>query len=291
MTTWLRSSNWFRLSLLLGVIGLVWSQVPVQARLTPDNFPFTPAGIKAAASKSTTASVQEGYLLYQVQRGDNLYRIARKYNVDRSLITRVNGISDPDRIQAGQSLKIPGTRSDVVAASARSQMENLTVALEQQPIPSRTVEWPVNGLDEGLDWIASDWNSTAETKEEQDGWQWPLQGRITLAYGAKDADGFHHGIDIAAPTGETIRAAAGGRVVFSGMRPVYGRTVVINHGNGMASLYAHASRLLVSVGDQVTAGQEISLVGNSGNSRGSHLHFEIYQSGKTTNPIRYLPSR
>lgn len=234
----------------------------------------------------------EEFTLYEVRPGDNLYRIARSFKVDVNQMVRINGIVNPELIRVGQKLKIPGSGAGKNPADVLVErpVGAVPVSVMQPDLSSRSAEWPVGALDEGLNWLPSG-SLPAEGQEESLSWQWPLVGAITLGYGAKDADGFHHGLDIAGKTGDPILAAAGGRVAFAGVRPVYGRTVVINHGNGMVSLYAHASRLLVKVGDQVNAEQEIAEVGNSGNSRGSHLHFEIYLKGKTTNPLNYLPRR
>ncbi|MDW8030037.1 MAG: peptidoglycan DD-metalloendopeptidase family protein [Armatimonadota bacterium] len=96
---------------------------------------------------------------------------------------------------------------------------------------------------------------------------------------------FHYGIDISAPSGTPIRAAADGVVVFSGWRRAYGNTVIIDHGDGLATLYAHCSRLLVNEGEVVKQGQVIALVGSTGLSTGPHLHFEVRRYGEPINPL------
>lgn len=99
---------------------------------------------------------------------------------------------------------------------------------------------------------------------------------------------FHAGLDFAAPTGEPIQAAGGGVVRYAGHRPDYGWTVEIDHGNGLATRYAHASRLLVKAGALVAPGDRVALVGSTGRSTGPHLHFEVLQRGETVDPRRYL---
>jgi murein DD-endopeptidase MepM/ murein hydrolase activator NlpD len=99
---------------------------------------------------------------------------------------------------------------------------------------------------------------------------------------------FHSGVDYPAPKGTPIHASAGGRVIFSGYRSEYGRTVEIEHGGGLVTRYAHASKLHVKVGQVVMPGQKIADVGSTGRSTGPHLHFEILQDGRFADPARYL---
>ena len=99
---------------------------------------------------------------------------------------------------------------------------------------------------------------------------------------------FHEGIDFPAETGTPILAAASGRVVFAGEYPQYGKMVEIDHGNGLATRYAHASRLNVRVGELVVRGQRVATVGTTGRSTGPHLHFEVRLHGVPQNPARFL---
>jgi murein DD-endopeptidase MepM/ murein hydrolase activator NlpD len=99
----------------------------------------------------------------------------------------------------------------------------------------------------------------------------------------------HDGIDIAAPEGTGIGAAASGTVVYAGEQSGYGSIVILRHEGGLLTLYAHASKLLVRHGDRVGAGQPIAKVGRSGRTSGPHLHFEVREGTRPRNPLSYLP--
>jgi murein DD-endopeptidase MepM/ murein hydrolase activator NlpD len=98
----------------------------------------------------------------------------------------------------------------------------------------------------------------------------------------------HEGIDIAASSGTPILAAASGTVIHAGWLGGYGNLVVVDHGDGLATAYAHASSILVGVGQRVSQGQTVSLVGSTGNSSGPHLHFEVRVNGTAVDPLGYL---
>ncbi len=116
---------------------------------------------------------------------------------------------------------------------------------------------------------------------------WPVRGIVSSGYGLRE-DGMHHGLDIAADEGRPIRALDDGKVVFAGERGIYGQTVIIDHGRGFRSLYAHASKLEVSPGEQVGQGRIIARVGSTGHSTGPHLHLELWFNGVPLNPAAYL---
>jgi murein DD-endopeptidase MepM/ murein hydrolase activator NlpD len=111
---------------------------------------------------------------------------------------------------------------------------------------------------------------------------------VTSEYGTRWGR-LHAGIDLAGDTGDPISAAGAGTVIFAGSQNGYGLTVVIDHGGGVSTLYAHQSRVAVGNGQRVSRGQVIGYVGNTGSSTGSHLHFEVRVGGSPQNPRRHLP--
>ena len=118
----------------------------------------------------------------------------------------------------------------------------------------------------------------------------PISGTITSRFGHVSSRRVsrHTGLDIAASTGTKIKAAAGGTVTFSGYKGSFGYMVVINHGDGIETYYAHCSKLYVKAGQQVNQGEVIAAVGNTGNSTGPHLHLEIRVNGVAYNPQNYV---
>lgn len=133
------------------------------------------------------------------------------------------------------------------------------------PVPAGTVSRPLSARG----FI----RPTSGTLSSNFGWRW---GRM------------HQGIDLAAPIGTPIAAAAAGTVSTAGWRDGYGQTVVIDHGNGVTTLYAHQAAIGVSVGQTVGQGSIIGVVGNTGNSTGPHLHFEVRINGAATDPLPYI---
>ena len=112
---------------------------------------------------------------------------------------------------------------------------------------------------------------------------WPVSGSISQSFGRG-----HTGMDIAGASGSAIGAADGGTVTFAGWQGGYGNFIIINHGNGIVTRYAHCSKLLVQKGQKVSQGQTIGLRGSTGRSTGPHLHFEVMVGGAFRNPISYL---
>ena len=129
------------------------------------------------------------------------------------------------------------------------------------------------------------------------GWTSPASGRISSVFGPRpDApvagvSSFHKGVDIAAPCGQPVRAAQSGTVIESGFQGTYGNWILIDHGNGIQTGYAHSSQNLVGTGQRVAAGATIALVGTTGASSGCHVHFETRVGGTQVDPQQFMSSR
>ena len=146
------------------------------------------------------------------------------------------------------------------------------------------VSFPVLGAD------AAGWSGGPSPPA---GMQRPAQGPITSGYGPRThpitgEHRLHAGIDIAAPSGAPIRAAAAGTVVFAGEVSGYGLTVIVDHGGDMSTLYAHQSRIAVAAGQRVAGGSLLGAVGATGLATGPHLHFEVRIRGAAQDPLRWL---
>ena len=123
---------------------------------------------------------------------------------------------------------------------------------------------------------------------------WPASGPITSPFGWRThpifgTQRYHSGIDIGADYGDDVSAADGGVVIYADWMGGYGKAVIIDHGGGISTLYAHNSELLVGEGERVRKGQSISRVGSTGYSTGPHLHFEVRENGTPVSPMGYLP--
>lgn len=189
--------------------------------------------------------------IHKVKQGESLWEISRLYRTDLDSIVAANSLANPNRLLPSQELIIPGRAAASIGSALRS--ERL---------------------------VSSDGRLLRA-------FSWPVRGRISSPYGPRWGR-MHHGIDIAVNTGTEVKAAAAGRVSFSGWNGDYGYLVIIDHGDGVETRYAHNSRLLVRAGQYVTRGQVIALSGSTGNSTGPHVHFEIRLRGNSVNPLNYL---
>lgn len=189
------------------------------------------------------------YVTYKIKEGDSLWGLANKYSLSLQNLLKANNLKEEDTLEIGRKIIIPVT-TDKVSDAAISTMS-------------------APGFPEGF-------------------FRWPVYGIITSVFGPRDGK-MHEGIDIAKDQGDLIRAARRGKVAFTGWRGGYGKAVILNHGNGVRTLYGHASKILVNTGEEVYKGQPIARIGSTGRSTGPHLHFEILYKGNPLNPRDFLP--
>ncbi|PIS04576.1 MAG: hypothetical protein COT81_05770 [Candidatus Buchananbacteria bacterium CG10_big_fil_rev_8_21_14_0_10_42_9] len=195
-------------------------------------------------------------ITHKVASKDTVASIAKKYQADEDDIIEINKLASAEDIMAGETLIIPGGVKPTVKRTYTVRSFTAPTA------PSAPVTTGTGHM------------------------QWPAGcRRISQYFGYR-----HSGLDIACSYGTNVFAADSGTVVTAqgGWNGGYGIYVVIDHGNGLQTLYGHNSRLLVSVGDQVTKGQVIAAIGSTGQSTGPHVHFEVRSSGRRLNPLSYI---
>jgi LysM repeat protein len=240
-----------------------------------DKFNITVNTVLWANNLTWTSMIKPGQKLtippgsginYDVVRGDTLASIAKKYQADTQKIITANDLSSASDLQIGDLLFIPdGVKPAQIASSYKP--------------PKVTETKPSTGSAYSDDYVAPASDIATGTKL-----LWPvLSHRITQYYSWR-----HTGLDIGDKTGNPIYAAEDGKVERSGWSNGYGNNVIINHGNGIQTLYGHASKLLVKTGDTVSRGQTIALVGSTGWSTGPHLHLEVRENSARKNPINYI---
>jgi lipoprotein NlpD len=234
--------------------------------------------------------------VHVVRRGETLYRIARTYGVTPLDLLEVNGLADPRQLEVGMELFVPGAPRalEVPPAGAGAPVASGPPAAggaedeDEGPFtpgpalpPGAT---PPGGMAPG----PPDDRGGAPGRPSFEKLRWPVQGVLYSRFGVRQGQR-HDGIDIAAPEGTPIGAAAAGTVVYAGSQAGYGSIVILRHDGGLLTLYAHASALLVHQGDRVAPGQPIAKVGRSGRTSGPHLHFEVRDGTRPRNPLFYLP--
>lgn len=254
---------------------------------------------------------------YTVAKGDNLLKIAHRFNTTVAQIQQDNRLNDT-MLKVGQELKVnPNKKLYRVVKTTEAAAETT----KQPTIVNHKV-----ASGESLSLIARKYNTTISaivsennmtntvvmagqqikvpaqasykvaqkvSKITRATWKMPVRGRLSDKYGWRKHPVyrkrlFHAGIDIAAPKGTPVAAVQNGKVIYAGRRAGYGNLVIVSHANGFSTRYAHCSSILVKKGQNVRAGQLVAKVGATGVATGNHLHFEVRKNGKTQNPLTYL---
>ncbi|MBT3817251.1 MAG: M23 family metallopeptidase [Candidatus Magasanikbacteria bacterium] len=202
----------------------------------------------------------EDGLVHNVARGDTVSKIAKTYDTDPAAVVAFNKLKkDGSDIVVGEELFIPGG----VKKIARTRYVTRPSSFTSVSAPAPSVSAPAGS-----------------------GFLWPAKSRIiTQYYGWR-----HTGLDIGGPSGNPLYASKAGTVTKSqcGWNGGYGCYIILDHGGGVQTLYAHASQLYVSVGENVSQGQNIAGMGTTGNSTGNHIHYEVRINGKRQNPLHYV---
>jgi murein DD-endopeptidase MepM/ murein hydrolase activator NlpD len=208
-----------------------------------------------------------------IKEGETLWQISRRYQVPLEDLARLNQLVNPGELQVGQEILIP--KEALVAAKENGENadngDNRQHG-ESDPSPAEPSPSQPKTASGGGDLI------------------WPVQGVISSTFGPRRGKQ-HSGLDIAAPKGTPIKAAKAGTVVTTGWLGGYGQTVILEHSDKTATLYAHASKILVRKGQKVKQGETIARVGTTGRSTGPHVHFEVIVNSRPRDPITYLPKR
>jgi murein DD-endopeptidase MepM/ murein hydrolase activator NlpD len=194
-------------------------------------------------------------IAYKIQGGETLWDLSNLYKMSVDDILLVNKLENPDKLKLNQYIIIPNAEKALKLPVQTSSQNSTTQKSKGSVTLSRGI--------------------------------WPASGSISSKFGRRWGRQ-HEGIDIAASTGTNVYAFMNGKVTFSGTQGGYGKLVIIDHGNGIKSYYGHNSKLLAKVGQTVSKGTHIAEVGNTGNSTGPHLHFEIRKNGTPVNPYTYL---
>jgi lipoprotein NlpD len=209
---------------------------------------------------------------YRVKAGDTLRVIAARSGIDQRNIVEWNQLASPDRIYAGQVLRLTAPDGDEPRAASRPQAVT-TAKVADGPAPARARPVPAKAQ---------------AAAPERLRWQWPTSGRVVERFAAGDPN--RKGVKISGKAGQSIVAAESGTVVYSGSGLVgYGQLIIIKHNNNYLSAYGHNRKLLAQQGDQVTRGTQIAEMGLAGGV--PLLHFEIRRDGDPVDPLALLPRR
>jgi murein DD-endopeptidase MepM/ murein hydrolase activator NlpD len=233
---------------------------------------------------------------YQVQRGDSVSKIAAAQGLSMDAIIASNGISNARRLRVGETLRIPNMdgvpytvkRGDNLSGISAAQGVPLEAILDANDIQTDTIIQGTVLFIPGARMRSEDLKMALGEL-----FIYPIRGRLTSPYGWRDdpisgVRRFHAALDLAAPIGVPVKAAMDGQVSAAGTNATYGKYIILSHGGGYQTMYAHLNAFSVRQGDYVNQGIKIGEVGNTGYSTGPHLHFAIYKNGKALNPLDFL---
>jgi len=223
-------------------------------------------------ARDRTASERRATIVTKRQQAAAVAVIADRTDEARAARDRLAG--ERDRLAAMENLK------QIALAESRETREGYLDEVDGLLAQSAALAEQIRGAQQGA-------GTTGNGQPSAAGLIWPCDGVVVSGFGMRWGR-MHEGIDIGCAYGTPNRAAASGTVIYAGWLGGYGNLVVVDHGNGLSTAYAHASSILVSVGQSVSQGQTVSLVGSTGHSTGPHLHFEVRVNGVAVDPLPYL---
>lgn len=192
---------------------------------------------------------REAGIYHRVERGQTLWSISRQYNIPLETLVQANYLPDAAKINVGQMIFMPGQTKEYARAGS-----------------------PETRFSANKDFI------------------WPVKGDVMSYFGSKKWDVKNKGIDIETAAGTPVCASRSGKVTFSDEKVRgYGKTIILDHGDGYMTVYSHILEIFVKVGDNVKQGERIATVGTSGRTSSARLHFEIRKGSRPQNPFYYLP--
>jgi murein DD-endopeptidase MepM/ murein hydrolase activator NlpD len=237
----------------------------------------TPAPGATTGSTSQAATRSSG-VIHTVLSSETLLDIANQYNVEVADIMASNrSMSDPNKLSIGQELFVPNPRQFAPARAAAAA-----------PAPAAAAG-STSGSGGGSGGGSAPSPASISGPRSASGLMWPTSGPISSYFGPSHPLGID--IDLFNNPNAPVGAAAAGTVSFAGGNSCcsYGLYVVVDHGNGLQTLYAHLSKVSVSTGQKVSQGQVIGNAGRTGYATGNHLHLEVHKNGTPVNPVAYLP--
>ena len=223
---------------------------------------------------------------YVVQSGDSVSKIAREHDVSQDELIEANDLKRPYRLSLGQKLTIPGKS---VAAAPKAEPVRVASASADVPLPSSKPQAEKPAAQPKTKVAARTDNLPRPEPMAGNQFRWPVKGRIVSGFGPKDNGKHNDGINVAVPTGTSIKAAENGVVAYAGseLQP-YGNLILVRHANNWVTAYAHNDQLLVKRGDTVRRGQVIAKSGQSGSVSQPQLHFELRKGSKPVDPLSYM---
>ncbi|WP_051271359.1 M23 family metallopeptidase [Shimazuella kribbensis] len=292
---------------------------PIVAKLLTQSKPSGKVALDAKeilyqSGKQLTISIGNK-LTYEVRKGDTLYEIGLRHGVHYREVAKLNNITNPNKLRAGMKLKMPLAIKDHISKGGemayqlcRKHRMSLQLFFKLNPkvnllepldagqkvfIVKKEKVPVVQPTPKNLK-IKNKHKVVLVSKRDKVSvgnfeFQWPVSGMITSNFGWRNGR-MHKGLDIwsSKKAKQAIDASLGGKVIKAGYHSGYGNMVIIDHGGGWKTLYAHLSRISVGTGQYVDTGQKLGYMGQTGNATGYHLHFEVHKNEDVINPLRVL---